>query len=301
MTPLEKNLQKLSRQKDADVFLFNSPIHANAADSLRNMICKKTDKRKNVVIFISTFGGDADSAYRIMSCLHNHYSNVAAYVFGYCKSAGTLAVIGANEIVFGSFGELGPLDVQLAKPDELVVNTSGLDIFQALAVVTNSAFETFERYFLQIVNNSQGSISSKTSAEIARSLVVGLFGPMTEQIDTERLGEVQRAINIANSYGIKLNKGNLKLGQLEKLVQGYPTHSFVIDFDEAKTIFKVVRRPDELEKSIENDLSSARRPAKEPMILDLLTMVSPSLGNRVKNAQRKKTSKRQQLSPPTSK
>jgi hypothetical protein len=83
--------------------------------------------------------------------------------------------LGADSIVFGDFGELGPLDVQLTKPDELVSTSSGLDNFQALGVLTNSAFEAFETYLIKIIEASEGHISAKTSAEIARQLAIGRY------------------------------------------------------------------------------------------------------------------------------
>lgn len=164
----------------------------------------------SAIVFLTTYGGDADSAYRLAACLRRHYKHLSAYIFGLCKSAGTLAILGADTIVIGDFGELGPLDVQMTKPDELVPTSSGLDIFQALGVLKNSAFEAFETYLIKIIESSEGHISAKTSAEIARELAVGLFAPMTAQIEPERLGEVQRAINVANFYGSRLNRNNLK-------------------------------------------------------------------------------------------
>jgi hypothetical protein len=175
----------------------------------------------------------------------------------------------------GDFGELGPLDVQLTKPDEILPTASGLDIFQALSVITNSGFEAFEQYLLNIVTRSSGNISAKTAAEIAREFAVGLYSPLTAQIDPERLGEVQRAINIANAYGARLDTGNLKKGGLEQLVQGYPTHGFVIDIDEAKAIFNKVRVANELERSIAANLPWARRPGSDPVIDDLVRLFTP--------------------------
>jgi hypothetical protein len=233
---------------------------------------KKKPKRGNAILFLTTLGGSPDAAYRMGACLQRNYASIAFYIFGPCKSAGTLAAVAAKRIVLGDFGELGPLDVQLVKPDEIIPTSSGLDIFQALSVITNSAFEAFERYFLNLVERSQGSISTKTGAEIASGLAVGLFGPMTAQIDPERLGEVQRAINIANAYGSRLDKGNLKSKALEKLVQGYPTHGFVIDADEAKTIFKQVRNADQLERTIGSNIPFVRRPGKEAVVYDLMTL-----------------------------
>lgn len=271
-----KLLKHLAKKENADIYVFNASMDRTKVDRFRDILCGKTQRRENALLFLTTLGGDPDAAYRLAACLQRNYKKTIAYIFGRCKSAGTLAVIGANSVVMGDYGELGPLDVQLIKPDEIIPTSSGLDIFQALAVIKNSAFETFEEYLLVLVERSGGSISAKTAAEIARGLTVGLYGPMTEQIDPERLGEVQRAINIANAYGQKLDKGNLKKGALEKLVQGYPTHGFVIDIDEAKNIFTKVRNTDKLEASIGRELSSiVRRPSEKPIIIDLFEFLMP--------------------------
>lgn len=287
-------LEELAKRESADIYLFNAGMDQRAVDKFRHIVCDKPAKRSNALLFLATFGGDPDAAYRLAACLQRNYTKVAVYIFGFCKSAGTLTVIGAHRVIMGNFGELGPLDVQLVKPDEIIPTSSGLDIFQALAVITNSAFEAFEEYFLKVVSNSGGSISAKTAAEIARGLAVGLFEPMTEQIDPERLGEVQRAINIANAYGQRLEREsrNLKNGALDKLVQGYPTHGFVIDIVEAKTIFNEIRHADELESKIAVELSRMLSPVKDPLICDLVnfftTTVSKGSANETKQKSKPK-------------
>ena len=233
----QKAIEKLAKRENANLFIYNAPVFASHVDRLRVIICGKKDRRDSAILFLTTLGGDPDAAFRLAACLRRNYKSFRAYLFGVCKSAGTLAVIGADGLVWGDFGELGPLDVQMTKPDEIYPTSSGLDIFQALAVLKNSAFEAFQDYLVGITGASEGHISAKTSAEIARELAVGLFAPMTGQIEPERLGEMQRAITIATEYGVRLTsnrRDNLKAGALEKLVQGYPGHGFVIDIDEAR-------------------------------------------------------------------
>lgn len=273
---LLKKLTRLSKASDADLYIFSSEMAQDKVDTLRNLIEKLSNRQPNACLFLCTYGGDADAAYRLASCFRRLYKHVTVYVCGMCKSAGTLALLGANVIVMHSHAELGPLDVQMTKRDELIPATSGLDIFQALAVISNAAFESFERYFLSIISHSQGNISAKTSAEIARELAVGLFAPMTAQIDPERLGEVQRAINIANAYGERLNRGILKAGGLQKLVQGYPSHSFVIDMTEAQTIFNNVRAATATEAEVASLIPGLRRPGSQPIIGNLIQMFTPS-------------------------
>jgi hypothetical protein len=221
-------VDRLAKRENADIFVFNSQISPDRVDTLRTIICNKSPRKENSILFLTTYGGDADSAYRLAACLRRHYKRLSVYIFGLCKSAGTLATLGADTVVV------------------------------------------------------------KTSAEIARELAVGLFAPMTAQIEPERLGEVQRAINVANFYGNRLNRNNLKRGALERLVQGYPTHGFVIDIDEARLLFNNVRMADALEKEVGSSLPGIRRQLREPFIVDLVDSLSPKGAT---NGARAKTSK----------
>jgi hypothetical protein len=75
--------------------------------------------------------------------------------------------------------------------------------------------------------------------------VKGLFAPICAQIDPIRLGEMQRATEIAFAYGQRLDNydKNLKPGALTRLVTGYPSHGVVIDRKEARDLFTNVRSP----------------------------------------------------------
>lgn len=97
---------------NADGFLYSGPINRDSADRLVKLIDSRSERRKNVCFFITTFGGDPNAAYRIGRAFKKNYGegNILAVIGGYCKSAGTLLVLCADEIAFGCFGELGPLD-----------------------------------------------------------------------------------------------------------------------------------------------------------------------------------------------
>ena len=152
--------------------------------------------------------------------------------------------------------ELGPLDVQLLKVDELGERSSGLTITDAMNTLKTQAFDMFEDYFLQLRFKSGQQITTKSAAEIAANITVGLYSPIYEQIDPMRLGETERALRIALEYGERVGKYNLKPDALTKLVAGYPDHGFVIDRMEAETLFEKVRFPSELEIEVANELES---------------------------------------------
>lgn len=245
-----KALHKYANKANSDLFLYSGQISYGPASQFVDMICAKASRKANALCFLTTPGGDPDAAYRMIRALRSHYTKVRLGVMGPCKSAGTLVAVGAHELVMSETGELGPLDVQLTKPDDLVANSSALDVFQALAVATQAAFGSFENYMMGLIDHSLGNISTITAAQIAKDLAVGIYAPITEQIDPNRLGEVQRAVRIAQAYAEKLGQPNLKPKAMETLVEGYPAHGFVIDFEEAKRLFKTVTRPTAQEREI---------------------------------------------------
>ncbi len=160
---------------NTDLYLFSGQITYATASEFVDAVCRKVKPKPTALLYMTTPGGDPHAAYRIIRALRAKYAKVRLAIAGPCKSAGTLIAIGAHELVMADTGELGPLDVQLSKPDELIPNSSGLDIFQALAVTTQHAYQTFEQALLSLIEDSSGSISTKTAAELARDLAVGLF------------------------------------------------------------------------------------------------------------------------------
>ena len=243
-------VQAYVKQASSDVFLYSGQIEYGNAAGFVDLVCAKEKPQPNVLFFLATAGGDPDAAYRMIHALRCRYRKVRLAIIGPCKSAGTLIALGTDELAIGDTGELGPLDVQLSKPDEMIPNSSGLDIFQALAVTAEHARDTFESTMLNIIRKSGGTVSTKTAAEIAREFAASLFSPVMAQVDPNRLGEVQRAINIARAYGDKLGLPNVMTNAVDTLVNGYPSHGFVIDRDEAAKLFKSVQDLNPEEKKI---------------------------------------------------
>jgi len=264
---IQEYIQNVSDQLDADLLLYSADINEDNADTLIEIVREKPSKRENVVLILATYGGDPDAAYRITRFLKQTYSNFTLFVFGYCKSAGTLIAIGADEIVMSDLAELGPLDVQVLKENDFR-RSSGLDLQQALSVLGGELFSVFEGCFLSMIYKSGGVITTKMAADIASSMAIGLMEPVAGQIDPLRLGELSRSMNVAYEYGIRLNE-DLN-NSIKKLVAGYPSHSFVIDREEAKELFNNVREPTELELALEVILKEcARTPAPKEMIFSL--------------------------------
>lgn len=247
--------QTLSVEADADVLLYNGEIRRNWDDTVIEM-CSSRNRRKNVILYLVTDGGDPHAAYRIASCLQKKYHRFVVMIPGFCKSAGTIITMGAHEIAMTDCGELGPVDVQLAKQDELWQYSSGLNINAALEQLRDESLTTLEHYFVSLTSRSGGRITTKTAMQIAKDLVIGLYGRIFEQIDPTYLGEVNRAMKIAMKYGEVLNKGskNLKDEALVQMTTGYPDHGFVLDREQIKELFENVREASAVEAELATEL-----------------------------------------------
>lgn len=239
-------LTKETLQKyDGDVVLYYGGICRNGYQKVSDVLEKIPAKKDKVCLVLVTYGGDPDAAYRIARALNHHFNAVEILIPDICKSAGTLVCIGAHKLIFGDRGELGPLDIQLSKPDEMFESMSGLDIIQALNALENQVLTFFRNYLVDIRGGSR--LRTRLAAEIATKLADGFVAPIAAKIDPVTLGEHQRAMQIAYDYGERLNNvtSSLKNDALIKLVSGYPSHGFVIDRKEAGSLFKSVERPDE--------------------------------------------------------
>lgn len=225
-----------------DFLLANGDISEALYAEILKCVAGKVSPHKHVLFTLVTHGGQANAAYRIGRYLQTVYDDVVLFVPSLCKSAGTLVACASNRLLFGPFGEIGPLDVQIQQRDEIGGQRSGLTTRSALADMRKHAFDVFEHFMLEIKRKSRFAVSFKLASEISGRMTSEMMKPIFEQINPEALGQDFRDLSIANEYGSRLNRrfGNLARGGLHRLINDYPSHDFVIDFDEAGEIFQRV-------------------------------------------------------------
>ncbi|TWU12834.1 Serine dehydrogenase proteinase [Symmachiella macrocystis] len=239
--------QQITEKLDTDIVLYSGPVLPSESIQL-NEVVRGNECRTNVILVLSTFGGVADCAFRIARCLQECYKagHVTVFVPSFCKSAGTLVAIGADEIIMSDDAEFGPLDAQILHRD-VVERTSGLTHSQSLETLCNEASRSFEKIFLHL--RQQTGIASDTAATVSGGLVAGLYQPIFGKLDPMVLGEHERAMRVAKEYGERLSKGKslIRSRGVKRLISEYPSHNFVIDRTEAKDIFRNLRSPNTIE------------------------------------------------------
>jgi hypothetical protein len=285
MATAQEDWDAVSQANNADLIAYFGPVRVPFDNKLLHQIESRIRLRPNVILWLATFGGDPHAAYRISRMLQWHYKTVegdkqkgkgtfTAFVDTICKSAGTIIVLGADRLVLSDYAELGPIELQLPKPDDGLERSSSLTPMQALNALQTSSFDLYRYYFRQLRNNAGWNLTTKTASEIAAKMTIGLMEPIYSQIDPIRLGEIDRFIKVSMQYGAKLNNGNLKEDAVERLVAGYPSHSFVIDRREAKELFNNVDSPDEKFKELSSirEFSEKKSASDTPMVTYLNTL-----------------------------
>lgn len=258
-----------------DVFVYAGQISVGGYELFCERL-KEGKKSERVLLVLATPGGDPHAGFRIARALQHTYDHFELLVPRFCKSAGTLVALGAQKLYLDDMSELGPLDIQIKKNDEVVGRNSGLDILQAVNYLQGQTLTAFQTYLVGLTQ--EVGLSTKVASEISSNLTTGLFEPISAQIDPVRLAEMQRATEVAFEYGSRLAETgkNLKSHGLQLLVNGYPSHGFVIDRKEAKTIFHKVFKPtgflaqfSQAVRDATEEHMNARQPIIQRLELDL--------------------------------
>jgi hypothetical protein len=240
-----EEINALAAKLDADFLAFNFEILPPVDFAFMAFVAGRK-RRTNVVLILTTEGGSADSAFRMMRFLQSRYKHITVIVPGWCKSAGTLMCIGAHELIIGDLGELGPLDVQIVKADEMDEQKSGLVAEAAFQKLQQEAYKFFMS-FVKELGASEYRVTLKTAFDIGARMTAGVVQPIFDKLDPVTIGEDYRSNRLALAYAERLNshsrnlKRNRDLDALENLLSGYPSHGFVIDVKEAGELFKYVK------------------------------------------------------------
>lgn len=275
-----------------DVLLFSGPLDPDSAPKLYEVISARTKRADTLVVILATFGGDAHVTYRVGRLLQRNYDHVKIVINGWCKSAGTLLAVSGHELVIGDLGELGPIDVQRLRPDDLWERSSGLTEEAAIAELAEISWKLFRTLSLKTKQLSVGH-TFKTAAEVTAPLVSQMLAPIFAQMDPHHIGENARAVKIARDYGIRLNvaAGNLAEEGMDMLVTGYSSHEFVITREEASILFNKVSGPDEGLRALCASLERVATVPSEPLEVRYLNQEEDNESNHSEEAKHDGTRK----------
>jgi len=206
--------------------------------------CRDFKPTDTIDVALDSSGGDADAAYLLVTFLRYKCKKLRVFIRDWAKSAATLMCLGADEIWMSETGEMGALDAQIEdprNPQELPV--SALEQFRAMDYLKRYSYEMLDSYVNLLLKNLP-SMRWKDIYSESTPFVTHLMSSLYQQIDPYHLGGSYRALDVAVEYGKRLMKRGTykdwnddKITKLvNKLTWEYPSHSFAIDYIEAKEI-----------------------------------------------------------------
>lgn len=256
---------------EADYFICNGVMDRSGVLGAMEVV-KESKSFPKAVLMLVTNGGDPDAAYKLARYFQSEFEHLTVCLPGMCKSAGTLIATAAHELSFAPYGELGPLDIQMSKRDDIAGLESGLNITEAFYSLSDHARSVHIDLIRDILNMSNGVISFQTASHSAAEIVSGMFSPIFGQIEPDEVGARARAMRIGQEYAGRLSKtsDNLRPYGEAKLCQTYPSHGFVIDRLEAQEIFHNVRPVNAIETYLIQCLGDTARHQASNMPLEIL-------------------------------
>jgi hypothetical protein len=246
-----------ARQRKAVVYVLGAgdpsgdhldvPMTKRTAEQLENSIGDQCFDGLDLII--QSNGGDIHASYLIMSLLRGRMNEgegtLTACVPSRAQSAATLLCLGADEILLGELGSLGPLDTQIRKgvTDAGTPNyVSALHLLKALSRLEQFSQESFTAMAAHL-DSHQASRDDQIKYGIKFSQAV--TGPLFERIDSGQVGYWDQMLQTGEEYGrrllrrghlikdedIKIDREDHIRSIVHQLVFGYPSHELVIDRD----------------------------------------------------------------------
>ena len=249
-----------ARQRKAAVYMlgagdpaenrFDVPMTKRTAEQLVSAL--GDDRFDDLDLIVHSSGGDIHAAYLIMSMLRERMNKdketgkckgtLIACVPSRAKSAATLLCLGADQILLGELGALGPLDAQIRKgvTDGGTPNyVSALHLLKALSRLQEFSLESFAAMAGKL-DAHQSSHDDQIRYGIKYSHAITC--PLFEHIESGEVGYWDQMLKTGEEYGRRLlERGNLVMEDIEidrkehiksvvhRLVFDYPSHELVID------------------------------------------------------------------------
>ena len=210
--------QELAKDSNASkynilVLFDNTVLVKGDSDQIYRAVTGFSDTTKPILLILLSGGGEPGSAYLIGKLCREFSNNnkLVIVVPRHAKSAATLLACAADEIHMGSLSELGPIDPQINKMPALGLKNS-IEHIADLVSKNPKSSEMFARYLALTVEPVQ----------------IGYYERVAESA-------VQYAVRLLEKHKSSLVSEPAIIAN--KLVYGYKDHGFVIDKEEAISVF----------------------------------------------------------------
>jgi hypothetical protein len=218
------------------------PILVPVRRQIEDMI-KEPQESVEIDLWLESPGGDAHTAYKLALMLRAAASKIRIIVPDYAKSAATLLALAGDEIYMAPGAELGPLDGQMPDEGSLFGSISALNIAKAADDVASTAVALASRGGAELFEVT--GLKREQTLEAMLRFVATFSEPLVRQLDPRLIHDAKQTLRVTKQYAERLLTRTMPRTRAAEvastLVEKYPTHGFVIAYDEAEFLGLPVR------------------------------------------------------------
>ncbi|RJE46916.1 MULTISPECIES: peptidase [unclassified Dehalobacter] len=178
----------------------------------------KIGRTPKIDLFLHSYGGAVDTPYKVVMLIREFCEEFSVIVPFSAKSAASMIVLGADEVVMGPISELGPIDPLVKHP-----------LYKDFWIPVQALRCCFEYIEELIENNSNTEVSEIIVNSVLNKLDPWLIGDYEKALKASR----QYAESLLSKYMLKNNKEKVKV-VTQNLTNGYFSHGYPIGRAEAK-------------------------------------------------------------------
>lgn len=205
-------------------------------DEFRRRNQNPHQKRERLDVLLHTIGGDPNTAYRIAQIIRDFSKHVTMLIPFYAFSGGTLTCLGANEIRYGHYAVLSPIDITI-ESEEIAESVELMNIDYYMNFV-GECRTAIEESLIEMEKRMPRGKKLKTDVEEP------LFVELVKQVGALNIGMFFRERTLTGHYAEVLlddymfngrtDKVEKRNNIIRKLLFECPSHDFHIDYHIAK-------------------------------------------------------------------
>jgi hypothetical protein len=211
----------------------------------------RAGKVEQLDLLLITRGGNTLTPLRLVSLLREYSKRICVLVPYMAHSAGTLIALGADEVVMGAMGELGPVDPSVA---------NHFNPIQATEDIQGTTPKPRPRIPISVEDVTSYLSFAQSHAHLDAAGMASAYSTLTANVHPLALGNILRNHNLIRHLARRLLSMHMEAGETERidaivktLTEELYSHSYLITRDEAPKLgLKVVAPSVDVEESMWN-------------------------------------------------
>lgn len=224
---LLERLEQLRGSKVLVYFAYN-PLDDRILVPLYKQL-KEIGHTQKIDLILHSYGGAVDTPFKVVSLIREFCKEFAVIVPFAAKSAASMVVLGADEVIMGPISELGPIDPLVKHP-----------VYKDLWVPVQAIRYCFEYLRRTIADSPDPEVATFISTPVLNKLDPWLIGDYEKTLKASR----QYAEALLSRYMLRESPERVPI-VTEALTEGYFSHGYSIGRREAKELGLNVKEADE--------------------------------------------------------